>query len=221
MRNTFFHILILLLLFGTIPVMSQSAPSADLIVLPFVNYTHFTEATDSMTVELRNQLEEKAFTVLDTTVTRDILRQHRIRTTGLIMAKDAREIYKETGIKLAMVGSFDFYGQDNMHEVGLHLRIVDLETMYVRYAVSVYEVGLVTDKLFQNGKIEDLHQVVHDAIAKALEGVSDSLLNDINTHPISGTAVPIGVVELDNLSAYLHAGRIISNHVLGFRLHRN
>lgn len=214
MRRVFL-IICLLCTVGTIQGDELSSDNMrTLLVLPFVNYTHSTEASTLMMDALLHQLDSQKIDYYDMNQLRDIMRENRIRNSGKILYEDAQVLMKSTGKSLAMVGSFDFYNTDNMNEIGLHFRIVDLKTMHIRFVHSAYEVGLLTGQLFKSSEVQDIATVLNRAVKIACKPITDSLLREISTTSISGVAVPVGVIELDNLSPYHHAGKIITNQLL-------
>lgn len=186
------------------------------LVLPFANYTQRNDAPQVLMPHVYRQLTERGITHLSATEIRPILRRHRIRSVGRIGAEAAAILRQETGAEAILVGSFDFYEELSQLEVGLSVRLVDIESSTLLAAASNAATGRDFERLFGLGRIESMEalaeRVVNDLIDR-LE-IETALARSVDGKESPGPCPRVAIVPFDNRSEYSYGGEVFGNILL-------
>lgn len=146
------------------------APLVDLVVLPFANNTLDSRVHEILEAPLLEILRQQGLQVMSSRDVRPLLREHRIRSRGWIGRRAAAQVAVGTGAKHALLGSWDVFRSDGNPEIGLSMRILDLEHMTVLAAASRGVTGEDEVGLFERGRVGDL-EVLADRVLR--EAVAD------------------------------------------------
>lgn len=140
---------------------------------------------------------------------RPIRRQYRIRSAGQVSRIDAERLRDRLRLDYLVIGSIDIYTGDSLGEVGLSIRVLDLETMELIRAASVATTSLDYGGLFGIGELENMEQLAEHAVKRLFKALDKPIKRDDDK-----PSHRLAVVPIDNLSEYRQSGEIVSNHLL-------
>ncbi len=200
------------------PVRGQDAAATDslppdFLILPVVNYSEKGEAHTLLMPRLYENLDRLGVTYLSSDELRPLLREHRIRSRGWAGLEGARILHRETLARYLLLGSWDIFRTEINPEIGLSLRILDLEYMTLVSAVSVGLTGADFTQALGLGRITSIEELADLAMQRAV----DALL------PVPEYKVPrlsyrgcfqMALIPFDNYSNTPNAGDIVTNIVL-------
>jgi len=184
---------------------------ARIVVLPFANLTGRQAAFERILPEFYDRLGTLGAEVVDHEEVRPLLRQHRIRALGEIGRGDARLLRQETGARLAILGSLDIYQPDRSLEVNVSARVLDLETLTVRRAVSRGLSVQETESWFAVGRAPDVETVMREVVASIVEQLEPFLTEEPPRREQYHTCGLVAVVPLDDYSNGRYAAEIVQN----------
>lgn len=142
---------------GALPTRAQSplTPLDSVILLPFANRSGSTLASAELAESVERAVREHFATVRTSMEVRPVLREHRIRSLGSIGRRGTRILHEETGIPYALVGSYEIYSTSASREVGLALRLIDLQSQSLIGAVAMGRTWQETERSFGRRAVED------------------------------------------------------------------
>lgn len=203
---------------GNPPVGSHESAVTDsippvLLIMPIVNYSEKGEAHELLVPRLHAGLDSLGVTYLTSDQIRPLLREHRIRSRGWIGADAAKILHRETRVRYILLVSWDVFRTESNPEIGLSLRILDLETSTLVGAVSEGVTGADFTKALGLGTITDLGELADVVMGRALEA-----LFPLPSTPVPGEPAPgclrVALIPFDNFSQTPNAGDILTNIVL-------
>jgi len=187
--------------------------TVDLAVVPFANNTGQSDAHALLMPRLERLLTERGLTLVTSGELRPLLREHRVRSRGWIGKHGARLIGRETGTGFLLLGSWDVLKTSGNLEIGVSLRILDLENMVLIHAVSVAGTGEDAVSWLDLGRVEDLELLADSVLERAVD--------ELIPYPEYAAVRPswrgcnhVAVIPLDDYSATEHAGDIVTNILL-------
>jgi hypothetical protein len=217
-----------LILMAAIPVFGQTAPAdslapeaaaladsipADYLVLPPVNYSEKGEAHSLLLPLLYRNLDKLGVTFTPSDDLRPLLREHRIRSRGWIGLEAAQILRRETRAKFLILVSWDIFRAEENPEIGLSLRVLDLENMTLVSASSVGLTGADFTKAMGLGRIWDVGELAEIAVERAISEVLPLPETPNPRQSIRG-CFKVALIPFDNYSQTSNAGEIITNIVL-------
>ena len=125
------------------PVHGQEAAAVtdslppEFLILPVANYSEVGAAHTELVPRLHESFDRIGVSYMTSEELRPLLRKHRIRSQGWIGMEDARILRRETLARYLLLGSWDIFRTEVNPEIGLSLRVLDLENMTLVGAVSV------------------------------------------------------------------------------------
>ncbi len=140
---------------------------------------------------------------------RPIRREYRIRSAGQVSKIDAERLRDRLRLDYLVIGSVDIFRGDSIGEVGLSLRVLDLETMTLVRAASIATTSRDYGGLFGIGDLRSMEELADRAVGRLFKTL-DEPVRRRDKQP----SHRIALVPIDNLSEYRHAGKIASNHLL-------
>lgn len=204
--------------FGGNACSETDMPKHRLAVMAFANYSENFEAYEvvmPLVIDMARKQFGGVFTPSDL---RPVLRQYRIRATGMIGPIAADRIKSALGVDFLLVGSIDYFKPDKALEVGLSLRVIDLSTMSILMAQSRSATSLEFQKVFGFGKVTQIDLLAAKVVEELFEGLAAEQLDSTVTK--RAQSVTIAIVEPDNSSRYREAGKITTSHLLTELLER-
>lgn len=217
-----------LILMAAMPVSGQTVPAdspasaavaladtvpAEFLVMPPVNYSEKGEAHALLLPLLYRNLENLGVTFTPSEDLRTLLREYRIRSRGWIGLEAARILRRETHAKFLILVSWDIFRQEENPEIGLSLRVLDLENMALVSASSVGLTGADFTKAMGLGRIRDTGELAEIAMERALAEVFP-LPESPNPRKSYRGCFQVALVPFDNYSQTPNAGEIVTNIVL-------
>ena len=178
-------------------------------VLPFVNNTASVRAIRVVSPILDKALLSHGFNILSSDSLRNVLRQYRIRTNGMINASDGKRVLEATGLAYLVVGSVDIFEENATPEIGISVRILDLESMRVIWTSTIGATGQDYAGLFGVGIIDSIDVLTRRAVADQLDGLSPERLKTNRT--AESKRETCAVVPCEDYSSYPRAGDIMSS----------
>ncbi len=185
----------------------------EFLILPVVNYSEKVEAHNLLTPRLHHYLDQLGVTYRSSDELRPLLREHRIRSRGWIGLEGAGILYRETKAKYVLLGSWDILRTETNPEIGLSLRVLDLESLVLISAVSV---GLTGDDFTQAlglGRITSIEVLANIAMQRAIDTLFP-LPTDIVPRMSYRGCFQVALIPFDNYSNTPNAGDIVTNIVL-------
>ncbi len=173
-------------------------------MVPFANYTDHSQARDLLEPRLVAGLREGGLTVVTSADLRPLLRQHRIRSQGMIGRAEAVILTRELDLDYLLLGSWDVLGEGGNPELGCSVRVLDLQSLRLVRAVSVGMTGQDHVGMLGLGAVDSLTVLADRIVADVLHAV----LPLTRTGDVTPSGPLYAVVELDNLSDMDHAGEI-------------
>lgn len=201
-------LLVLLVLCAPAGVRAQESR---IVVLPFANLTGRHEAFERILPEFYVQLGARGYDVVRHDSIRGLLRQHRIRALGQIGRDDARLLRDETGARLAILGSLDIYRPESSLEVNVSVRVLDLETLTIRTAVSRGLTVQETESWFATGRAPDVETVMREVVGALVEELSPHLSEEPLPRERYHTCGLVAVIPLDDYSNSRYAAEVVQN----------
>lgn len=185
----------------------------EFLILPVVNYSEKVEAHNLLTPRLHHYLDQLGVTYRSSDELRPLLREHRIRSRGWIGLEGAGILHQETGAKYLLLGSWDILRLETNPEIGLSLRVLDLESLVVISAVSV---GLTGDDFTQAlglGRITSIEVLANIAMRRAVDALFP-LPTEMVPRLSNRGCFKLALIPFDNYSNTPNAGDIVTNIVL-------
>lgn len=204
-------LLVCLVLLSTVATAFAQARTTRIVVLPFANLTGRHAAYERVLPEFYAGLDSLGHEVVDHEEIRPLLRRHRIRALGQIGRQDARILREETGARLAILGSLDIYQPNRSLEVNVSARVLDLETLTIRRAVSRGLSVQETASWFQLGRATDVESVMHEVVGSVIEDLQPFLYEEPPRRDRYHTCGLVAVVPLDDYSNSRYAAEIVQN----------
>lgn len=196
-----------------VPALGQDAPPPDILILPVVNYSEKGEAHTLLIPRLHANLDRLGFTFLSSEELRPLLREHRIRSRGWAGLEGARILRRETLAKYLLLGSWDVFRTEINPEIGLSLRILDLEHMTLVSAVSVGLTGADFTRALGLGRITSIEELADLAMQRAIDALFP--LPEYEAPRLSSRGCfQVALIPFDNYSNTPNAGDIVTNIVL-------
>ncbi len=185
----------------------------EFLILPVVNYSEKAEAHTLLTPRLHHYLDQLGVNYRTSDELRPLLREHRIRSRGWIGLEGAGILHQETQARYLLLGSWDILRMEINPEIGLSLRVLDLESLVLISAVSV---GLTGDDFTQAlglGRITSIEVLANIAMQRAIDALFP-LPTDMVPRQSSRSCFQVALVPFDNYSNTPNAGDIVTNIVL-------
>lgn len=128
MRLALGAVMLLAFLPATVGAAEEStADFGELLRLPLANRSGSSLAAGPTDSTLQRSLEEHFVQVRSPEELRPLLRRHRIRSLGRIGRRGARILHEQTRARFALVGAYEVYANTQSREVGMALRLLDLD----------------------------------------------------------------------------------------------
>lgn len=185
----------------------------EFLVLPPVNYSEKSEAHTVLLARLYHQLDLMGLTYTTSEELRPLLRGHRIRSRGWVGLEAARILRRETQAHYLILASWDVFRNTTNPEIGLSLRVLDLENLSLSNSVSVGMAGADFTKVLGLGRIREIGELA-DIV---MEGAFRELfpLPDYQApRPSYRGCFQVALIPFDNFSGTPNAGDIMTNIVL-------
>ena len=183
------------------------------LVLPVVNYSEKGEAHTLLMPRLYENLDRLGVTYRTADDIRPLLREHRIRSRGWAGLEGARILRQETRARYLILGSWDVFRTEINPEIGLSLRILDLENMTLVSAASVGLTGADFTRALGLGRITSSEELADLAMQRAIDALLP--LPDYNEPRLSFRGCfQVALIPFDNYSNTPNAGDIVTNIVL-------
>jgi len=185
----------------------------EFLILPVVNYSEKVEAHNLLMPRLHHYLDQLGVTYRTSDELRPLLREHRIRSRGWIGLAATGILHRETQARYLLLGSWDILRVEINPEIGLSLRVLDLETLVVIAAVSV---GLTGDDFTQAlglGRITSIEVLANIAMQRAVDALFP-LPTDMVPRMSYRGCFQVALIPFDNYSNIPNAGDIVTNIVL-------
>ena len=214
------HLRILALAFLLVPLSActpdrdvelQPLPLPVLAVFPFVNHTQSGEAASAIMPILCERIGAQGLPCITDTDLRPILRQHRIRSGGMLTRDDVTLIGDQTNASVLLLGSIDFFNKGENPELGLSVRVLDVASLEVLFARSVAITGTDFSGMFGIGKRDTIEELLDPLVEELLLGLDpDFLRSALNAGPGSSRGPSLALVAFENRSEYALAGNIFT-----------
>lgn len=186
----------------------------DLVVLPFANFTGHADAIGVVMPRIYHHLQSKNISFISDSEMRQILRSHRIRSVGRVGREGAEIIQAQTGATHLMLGSLDIFRQEGVPELGISIRILDLNSMSIIQAASFAATSEDYAGLFGIGRPGTVIELADRVVADLFKKFGDPLLATPQTDGPFRSCQRIALVPFDNRSDLAYAGDIFSNILL-------
>ncbi len=183
------------------------------LILPVVNYSEKSEAHILLSPRLHENLDRLGITYLTSDALRPLLREHRIRSRGWAGLEGARILYRETLARYLILGSWDVFRTEVNPEIGLSLRILDLEYMTLVSAVSVGLTGADFTGALGLGQITSIEELADLAMRRAVDALLPLPAYETPRLSYRG-CFQMALIPFDNYSNTPNAGEIVTNIVL-------
>lgn len=188
-------------------------------VLPFADFANRAEAKHLVIPLIEEKLIEKGFDIIPVAEIRKTLRKYRIRTAGLINAKDALVLSENSPATHLLLGAIDFYDKTNV-EAGFSIRIVNLENMEIIWTISTSACGIDYESVFGLGKINNITILIENLVNNTFSELSPEFLMEQDRN-IKRTDKELRVIiPFDNLSTIKNAASITNNILLSVMYNR-
>ncbi len=188
-------------------------PKVDLAVVPFANNTGQSAAHALLMPRLEFLLEQQGLNLVGSDVLRPLLRENRVRSRGWIGKHGANLIGANTGTRYLLLGSWDVLRTEGNPEIGVSLRVLDLQNMVLVQAISVAGTGEDSVSWLDLGRVTDLESLADAVLERAVSQLLP--IPDYSEVTLSWRGCNhVAVVPLDNFSATENAGDITTNILL-------
>ncbi len=206
---------LVMLIAGT--VCGQETPAEkvppEFLILPVVNYSEKGEAHALLLPRLHRYLDRIGASYVTSDELRPLLRKYRIRSRGWIGLEAARTLRRETGARYLILGAWDVFREGSNPEIGLSLRVLDLDQFVVVNAVSVGVCGADFVGLLGLGHISRAEELADQAMKQALDTLLPVPVIP-QPRPSSRGCFQVALIPFDNYSNTPSAGDIVTNIVL-------
>ena len=192
---------------------SDAKERPDFLILPVVNYSEKGEARTQLLPRLHEYLDRIGTTYLTSEELRPLLRKHRIRSRGWIGLEAEKTLRRETGASYLMLGAWDVFREGANPEIGVSLRILDLESLTLVDAVSVGASGADFTGLLGLGRITDTGELAEHVMKQALDALFP-VAKYQESHRSSRGCFQVALIPFDNYADTPNAGDIVTNIVL-------
>jgi|GEM_PF-1494606 len=187
--------------------------STRLAIVPFANNTGQGEAHALLMPTLERLLRDRGHDLVTSGELRPLLREHRVRSRGWIGKLGAQLIGDRTGVRFLLLGSWDVLKTQGNIEIGVSLRVLDLDRMVLVNAVSMAGTGEDKVSWLDLGRVTELEVLATAVLEQALADLLP--LPEYEEVPLSWRGCNhVAVIPLDNYSATEHAGDIVTNILL-------
>jgi hypothetical protein len=192
---------------------TTAPPPPEFLVLPPVNYSEVSEAHGVLLPLLYAHLDSLGLTYTTSDELRPLLRRHRIRSRGWIGLEAARILRRETRARYLVLASWDVFRATEYPEIGISLRVLDLEHLSLSNSVSLGMAGADFTKVLGLGTVTEVGELAHRTMEEACREL----------FPLPGYRAPrpsyrgcfqIALIPFDNFSGTPNAGDILTNIVL-------
>lgn len=214
-----FWLLVFLAMQAWAPVHGQEAAAVtdslppEFLILPVANYSEVGEAHTELVPRLHESFDRIGVSYMTSEELRPLLRKHRIRSQGWIGMEDARILRRETLARYLLLGSWDIFRTEVNPEIGLSLRVLDLENMTLVGAVSVGLTGADFTKALGLGRIYDIGELADVVMGKAFESLFPVASFQDPRFSYRG-CYQVALIPFDNYSGLPNAGDIMTHIVL-------
>jgi hypothetical protein len=195
------------------PDSALAVSQADMAILPIANYSGKMEAHTVLLPRLHENLTKLGVSYVTSDELRPFLRKSRIRSRGWVGKAAARTIAEKTGIKHLLLGSWDVFRTEADPEIGLSLRILELENMALVASVSVGAAGSDFGGALGLGRVTSVADLADRVMPQAIDR-----LIPIPEYKVSESAYvgcyQIALIPLDNHSDTPRAGDIMTNIII-------
>lgn len=184
---------------------------ADVVVLPFANYTGRYESLSNVLPVFYAKLDSVGLRVLSHEALRPMLREHRIRVVGRVGVEAMDILRAETGSRLAIVGSIDIFEPERAFEVMISARLVDLETHAVLTAVSVGRTVQETERVFGRGRAQEIEEVIDPVVAEFMALMEPAIRGTAPREKPYHKCGLVSVIPLADYSERRHGAEVLQN----------
>jgi TolB-like protein len=192
----------------------QGFSGLKIALLPFENNSGRREAVTRIMPIVRDYLIRSGYGLLDEQDVEGFLARKRIRRTGEISRKAAREIREELGADFVLVGSVEVFDEEDGLHVGLSCRLVDSSNGSITRAESSGIAGEDFTTLLGFGTIKSMDLLVDKAVEDLFRGWDGIPIGEKGAPSTSrqreGRPM-IALFPFENISGRRAAGRIVSN----------
>ena len=186
----------------------------DIAVIPFVNLTKNSEASAQYEDVVMIQMVICFGDIIPLETLKPVLRKNRLRLVGKIDEGSAAVIREKTNVEYLITGSYDTYDNIENLQSGISLRVIDIETMSVLWAKSIYFNDMDRVAIFDVKEQEELLFFIRREMWKEHQVLNLAYLDSVKAAIVNRTKV--AVVDFDNASEYHRAGAIATNQLISY-----
>ncbi len=200
-----------------IGVTDQPPAALKIALLPFENNSGRREAARAVMPLVRDYLTQSGYELLNEQDLERFLVRNRIRRTGEISRKNARQLGEELGADLIAVGAVEVFTEIDPPQVGLSCRFVDPSKGSILWAESVGVTGDDFTTILGLGTIRSVDLLGIKAVESLFRTLRKTPTAEGDRTPASkkhGERPKVALLPFENLSGRKAAGRIVSNIVI-------
>lgn len=186
----------------------------DVAIIPFANLTKNSEASAQFEDVVMIQMVICFGDIIPLETLKPVLRKNRLRLVGKIDERSAAVIREKTNVEYLITGSYDTYDNSENMQSGISLRVIDIETMSVLWAKSIYFNDMDHVAVFDLKEQEDLLFFIRREMWKKHQLLNLTYLDSVKA--AIENRKKVAVVDFDNASAYHRAGAIATNQLVSY-----
>jgi len=188
-------------------------------ILPFENLSKISAARITTMRIISDEIQAWGIPVVTAEVVDSTLRNNRIRDTGRLSQKQIALIASDTGARLILLGSIEYFEESPKPQVGFSMRLLDATTGDILWADSRYAIGDASLRILGLGQIDRIDELAKRELHQTVAAMATHhALFDLSA--VRHSAAGVMIIPLVNYTTTATVNYVISDIFLTLISHR-